>query len=230
MRKEESGGGEQPCLRGRGTDHSRGVRCQAAKSARQTSTSTERAKASQGALSPPTQRPRGPLRRIWLLGSVVHRASSLYLDGQQTDPTEFEADHQHKQWPGRVVGAVVQRCRWRASRSDAKMTRCHTTSLYLTDPPAKWSWVCGRPRGSCASINELLLPRSRSRYTPRRPVCRRGPVRRRARGPGGGLSSTGRAADCGSAGYGFDPRRPPQLFPRDMAPSRPPGGIDLSPP
>ena len=27
----------------------------------------------------------------------------------------------------------------------------------------------------------------------------------------GGLSSTGRAADCGSAGYGFDPHRPPHL-------------------
>ena len=27
----------------------------------------------------------------------------------------------------------------------------------------------------------------------------------------GGLSSTGRASDCGSEGYGFEPRRPPQL-------------------
>ncbi len=30
----------------------------------------------------------------------------------------------------------------------------------------------------------------------------------------GGLSSTGRAADCGSAGYGFDPHRPPHPPPR----------------
>ena len=50
---------------------------------------------------------------------------------------------------------------------------------------------------------------ARSRYTPVASVPRANP--RCPRGRDGGLSSTGRAADCGSAGYGFDPRRPPQL-------------------
>src|SRR6185503_8579073 len=35
----------------------------------------------------------------------------------------------------------------------------------------------------------------------------------------GGLSSIGRALDCGSRGYGFKPRRPPHLLERDIAPS-----------
>src|SRR6185503_998512 len=36
----------------------------------------------------------------------------------------------------------------------------------------------------------------------------------------GGLSSTGRASDCGSEGYGFDPHRPPQAL-RRKQPSGP---------
>ncbi len=49
----------------------------------------------------------------------------------------------------------------------------------------------------------------------------RWPLARRARGRGrashGGLSSIGRALDCGSRGYGFEPRRPPH------SPARPSG-------
>jgi hypothetical protein len=50
--------------------------------------------------------------------------------------------------------------------------------------------------------------RARLAYTP--PVPRApGPARTRACRDRGGLSSIGRASDCGSEGYGFKPRRPP---------------------
>src|SRR5688572_19731397 len=43
------------------------------------------------------------------------------------------------------------------------------------------------------------------------PVAHARPVGTAALVSRGGLSSTGRASDCGSEGYGFDPHRPPQL-------------------
>ena len=66
--------------------------------------------------------------------------------------------------------------------------------------------LAGLPFGGALGRGARGLPR-----TPN-PVDSRGPrpaigVRRVL---GGGLSSIGRASDCGSEGYGFNPRRPPQ--------------------
>jgi hypothetical protein len=67
------------------------------------------------------------------------------------------------------------------------------------------------PAGA-ASIRPTAPPRrdGPTGYTPvaRSPDGPPVPCRDRARG---GLSSTGRASDCGSEGYGFKPRRPPHI-------------------
>ena len=71
-------------------------------------------------------------------------------------------------------------------------------------------WKSCKPLPGCRSVT---FPADRTPVLPRtaNPVDSRGPrpaIGRRA--CRGGLSSIGRASDCGSEGYGFNPRRPPQ--------------------
>ena len=86
--------------------------------------------------------------------------------------------------------------------------------------PARWGLPdrSGRPRCHCRRAAALpARARSGTLRPPRWTVARD-----RSRLPRGGLSSTGRASDCGSEGYGFKPRRPPHR-PRDPAVPSPSG-------
>jgi hypothetical protein len=73
----------------------------------------------------------------------------------------------------------------------------------------------GRPSGGLLGHTSPT-----NRYTSGRPPLPARPVERVAHG---GLSSIGRASDCGSEGYGFKPRRPPHQSERETAPSGPSG-------
>jgi hypothetical protein len=67
----------------------------------------------------------------------------------------------------------------------------------------------GRDQVRASGPVATQLPARHLRYTPLASSTRA--LRdRHGRPRRGGLSSTGRALDCGSRGYGFEPRRPPQ--------------------
>ena len=108
-----------------------------------------------------------------------------------------------------------------ASRQSNSMTSPEATLATGGMAGSQARWFCSRGTCTVGVGNDIGQVSNGLPIDGTPPCFGPGTVRATLR-PRGGLSSTGRASDCGSEGYGFKPRRPPHRQEGVMTAEKPP--------